>query len=264
MIIAKKSLGQHFLRDEAALSAIVDAGDPTMDDIVLEIGPGKGVLTEKLLCLAGKVIAVEKDSRLVPFLREKFKKEIKEGKFDIVEKDILEFDISLLNFYTHPYKIIANIPYYITGQVIRKFLEAENQPESMTLLLQKEVAERIVAKDKKESLLSVSVKIFGTPTYIKTVKKGAFSPQPKVDSAIISIRNINREKFEEGGVMEKKFFEILKAGFAHKRKLLAKNLGKFGKKEQIEEIFKKCGIPEGTRAENLSVENWVCLAREFQ
>lgn len=266
---AKKSLGQNFLKSKSALDAVIDTGDPAADDIVLEIGPGEGVLTEKLLIFAGKVIAIEKDRRLVPFLKEKFKKEIKAGKFDIVEKDILEFDEGLLKFYAHPYKIIANIPYYITGQVIKKFLESKNQPESMTLLLQKEVAERILAKDKKESLLSISVKIFGTPKYIKTVGRGAFSPQPNVDSAILHIGNISKSRFT--GIKESKFFEILRKGFSHKRKLLIKNLisGQIIMSKvpfdisTMKNIFKKCGIPEKVRAENLSVENWICLTKNL-
>lgn len=270
----KKSLGQNFLRSKGALGAMVDAGDPTANDMILEIGPGEGVLTEKLLALAGKVIAVEKDHRLIPHLKEKFKKEIEAGRFDLVEKDILEFDTSLLNFYTHPYKIIANIPYYITGQILKMFLGSENPPQSMTLLLQKEVAERIVAKNKKESLLSVSVKIFGTPKYIKTVGRGAFVPPPKVDSAIISIRNINKTKFDGltplaplnlRGEPEKKFFEIVRAGFAHKRKFLFGNLVSRGTLDtsKMKEVFEKCGVAEKARAEDLKIEDWVCLTREL-
>ena len=110
---AKKSLGQHFLKSEKALSQILDAGDVHADDIVLEIGPGQGALTERLLALAGKVIAIEKDAALIPFLQEKFAKEIAEGRLDIVEKDILKFDTEDLRFYKRPYKLIANIPYYI-------------------------------------------------------------------------------------------------------------------------------------------------------
>lgn len=274
---AKKSLGQNFLRSKAALDAIVDASDPAPDDIVLEIGPGEGVLTAELLKFAGKVIAVEKDRRLIPILEEKFSEDIKEGKLDVIEKDILDFDPKILRFYDHPYKVSANIPYYITGQVIRKFLEAENQPESMTLLLQKEVAERIVAKDGKESLLSISVKAFGTPKYIKTVPRGAFHPMPKVDSAIIFIGSISRDKFktppptplpkgeEAGGravifqskKLEKKFFEILKKGFGHKRKFLIKNLG------VSKAVFDTCKIPEKARAEDLKVEDWIRLARSL-
>jgi 16S rRNA (adenine1518-N6/adenine1519-N6)-dimethyltransferase len=261
-IKAKKSLGQNFLRSKEALDAIIDAADPRVDEIVLEIGPGEGVLTERLLKLAGKVVAVEKDHRLIPLLKEKFQNEIKNGHLDIIEKDVLDFDENLLNFYKEPYSIVANIPYYITGQLLRKFLEAKNQPESMILLLQKEVAERIVAKDGKESLLSISVKAFSIPEYIKTVGKGSFSPQPKVDSAIISIQDINRKRFTEAALsdskkLENKFFEILRAGFAHKRKLLMKNLG------VSKPVFDTCKIPEKARAEDLKVEDWICLTKNI-
>lgn len=252
---AKKSLGQNFLKSKAALDAIIGAGDPTPDDIVLEIGPGQGVLTTELLKSAGKVVAIEKDSRLIPVLRGNFEKYVKNGKLDILEKDILDFDPEISEFADHPYKVIANIPYYITGQVIRKFLEAEHQPESMTLLVQKEVADRIMARDGKESILSISVKAYGEPKYIKTVPRGAFAPMPKVDSAIIHIGNIGKGRFEKS--LEKNFFEILRRGFAHKRKLLIKNL------ETKKEIFEKCGIPQNARAEELKVEDWICLAKNL-
>lgn len=277
-IRAKKSLGQNFLRSESALKAMVDASEPKVGDIVLEIGPGEGALTQKLLSLATKVISIEKDARLIPFLNQKFEKEIESGKLELIEKDILDFSPIILKDYGPAYKIVANIPYYITGQILRKFLEAENQPASMTLLLQKEVAERIVAKDNKESLLSISVKVFGEPQYIKTVKKGSFAPSPKVDSAIISIRNIGKERFaptltvgvpvvESKKQLEKRFFEILKLGFAHKRKVLIKNLEEVSRGTldsfAMEKIFKKCGLDRKIRAENLKVEDWISLTREI-
>ena len=164
----KKSLGQNFLKSKSVITAILDASDPTPDEIILEVGPGEGFMTEELVKYSSKVIVVEKDHRLIPILGEKFKKQIEEGRLDILEKDILDFDISTLKFYKHPYKVIANIPYYITGQIIRMFLESDYQPLSMTLLVQKEVAERIIARDKKESLLSLSVKVFGDPKIIRS------------------------------------------------------------------------------------------------
>jgi 16S rRNA (adenine1518-N6/adenine1519-N6)-dimethyltransferase len=261
MIRAKKSLGQNFLRSESALNAIVDAGSTSADDIVLEIGPGEGVLTEKLLKYAGKVVAIEKDNRFISFLQEKFRREITDNRLQIIEGDILNFDENFLDFGEKLYKIIANIPYYITGQVIRKFLGSKKQPESMTLLLQKEVAERIVAKDGKESLLSISIKVFGTPKYIKTVGRGSFAPQPNVDSAIIHIGEISRSKFY--GINEEKFFEVLRAGFAHKRKLLTKNLETFSAPSKIQKIFKDCGLSEKIRAENLKVSDWIGLAAKL-
>ncbi len=228
---AKKSLGQNFLTSQSAVSKIVDTADPRGDDIILEIGPGKGVLTKKLLFFAGKVVAVEKDDNLFEFLKEKFKKEIEANKLDLIHGDILDFDPNIFSFYKDlNHKLVANIPYNITGAILKKFLSAETQPELMVLMVQKEVAERIVAKDKKESILSLSVKIYGEPKYIQTVKAGSFSPAPKVDSAILLIENISRGGFVNGrhGVStlerEMRFFEILRAGFKSKRKKLVSNL----------------------------------------
>ncbi|MES3005035.1 MAG: 16S rRNA (adenine(1518)-N(6)/adenine(1519)-N(6))-dimethyltransferase RsmA [Patescibacteria group bacterium] len=254
-MLHKKSLGQNFLKSESAISAIIDASDIVPSDIVLEIGPGEGVLTQYLTKLAGKVIAIEKDHRLIPFLTEKFAKEISTGKLDVLEKDILEFDPGVLSFYKLPYKVIANIPYYITGQILRMFLETKNQPKSMTLMVQKEVADRILARDNKESLLSLSVKAFGTPKYIKTVKAGSFVPAPNVDSAILLIEDISKGRL--GGVDEAVFFQTIHAGFAHKRKQLLPNLSSLYKKENILTAFEKLGISTKIRAEDLPLETWV-------
>lgn len=254
MTYAKKSLGQNFLTSLSAVDTIIDAGDVAGDDIILEIGPGKGMMTKKLLLFAGKVIAVEKDHGLVEFLKEKFKKEIDENKLDLIEKDILDFDPEILKFYKEPYKLIANIPYYLTGKLIRKFLEARNQPERMVLMLQKEVANRIVAKDGKESILSISVKAYGEPKYIQTVKAGSFFPIPKVDSAILLIENISKDFFKD--FSEAEFFEALRAGFKSKRKKLSSNLSTIFPKEKVLETFKKLKLNENTRAEDIKIEDW--------
>ena len=272
---AKKSLGQHFLKSQSALSAIIDTGDVHTLDIVLEIGPGEGTLTERLLRLAGKVIAVEKDRRLIPLLQEKFKKEIASKQLTLTHADILKFNMSRTVLDIKKYKVIANIPYYITGQVLRMFLETKNQPEEMVLLVQKEVAERIVARNKKpfdsaqgkESLLSLSVKAFGKPKIIRTVGKGAFSPQPKVDSAILLISDISRKKFAgldlPARAGEKFFFKIIRAGFAHKRKQLLSNLSDLYQKEILIKTFKKCGINIKARAEDIGLERWVKLCKNL-
>src|SRR3989344_7969138 len=318
-IKAKKSLGQNFLKSKKALKDMLEAGEVGENDIVLEAGPGKGVLTEELLKKAGKVIAVEKDNALVEFLRDKFKVEIESGKLELVHDDILNFNpttyppatpeqthscdggrghLPPTTFPSQPttYKLLANIPYYITGQFLRKFLSGDIQPFKMVILLQKEVVKRITANDGKESILSISVKAYGRPKNIGKVSKENFSPKPKVDSAILLIDNISRDFFtchsrtggnpdsrwpnldprfhgddREGGndiaepfviqTDEKRFFEIVKAGFAHKRKILARNIESLAKnKEQIEEIFKNCGIPSKARAENLKIEQWKCLS----
>lgn len=270
----KKSLGQHFLRSERALSAIVDAGDPKADDLILEIGPGEGVLTERLLKLAGKVIAVEKDDELYENLRSRFAVEVESGKLDLVHGDILDFDPSVLSFYKDlEYKIVANIPYNITGKILRKFLSAEYQPKIMVLLVQKEVAERIVAKNKKgrvsspgddrgkESLLSISVKAYGKPRYVETVKAGSFAPAPKVDSAIIAIEDISKKLFEN--IDEKDFFDALHAGFSSKRKKLSSNLSQIYPKYVVESMFEKLNIDTNTRAEDISIEKWHLILKQL-
>ena len=257
---SKKSLGQHFLTSQRALHAIIDASDVAGGDIVLEIGPGKGILTEQLLRFAGKVIAVEKDEVLGELLKEKFALEIKKGTLDVIPQDILEFDPNILRFYNHPYKVIANIPYYITGEIIRKFLTAEHEPESMTLLVQKEVAERIVAKDHKESILSLSVKFFGTPTYIQTVKRGSFNPPPNVDSAILHIEKIEAISQK----LEKKFFETIKVGFKSKRKKLISNLSSLYDKNALASAFENLSLDTNARAEDVSLETWLLLVEELR
>ncbi|KND50230.1 MAG: 16S rRNA (adenine1518-N6/adenine1519-N6)-dimethyltransferase [Parcubacteria bacterium C7867-003] len=255
----KKSLGQNFLKSPKIVSDIVSAGKVTKNDTVLEIGPGEGVMTSELLAKAKKVIVIEKDHRLIPILIEKFKNEIVKNKLEVIEVDILEFDLKKSALSKIPFKLIANIPYYITGQIIRKFLEAENKPVSMTLLVQKEVAERIVARDKKESLLSLSVKVFGDPKIIRTVGRGAFSPAPNVDSAIINIENISERNL--GGLDPSKFFDVLHSGFAHKRKQLLPNLSNDFPKEKVINAFNKMGLDLKIRAEDLPVKIWVNLSK---
>ena len=254
-MLAKKSLGQHFLHEKRVIEDIVRTSGVTKGDRVLEIGPGEGVLTLGLLKAGANVMVIEKDQRLVPILAEKFKKEIKNKQLKLVHKDILEWSVEKIK---KPYKLVANIPYYITGQILRLFLENKNQPDSMTLLVQKEVAERIVARDKKESLLSLSVKVFGTPKYIKTVGRGAFRPAPSVDSAILNIENIEKNKLNNG-LNEEFFFKIIHLGFAHKRKQLLSNLSSVYKKENLLEAFKTCGIDAKVRAEDVSLEKWLKL-----
>ncbi len=255
-IIAKKSLGQNFLKSKMVLSAMVEAGQISQNDIVLEIGPGQGTLTEKLLETGAKIISVEKDDRLIKFLKEKFAKEITSGQLQIIHRDILELDLRSLGLTANSYKLIANIPYYITGQIFRKFLSGNIQPEKIVIMVQKEIADRIVARDEKESLLSLSVKVYGKPTKIMKVEKENFSPKPKVDSAILLIDNISKDFFKS--VSEKQFFDTIKAGFAHKRKILTANLkGIFEKKgKNLSEIFSALKIPPKARAEDLTLPDW--------
>jgi 16S rRNA (adenine1518-N6/adenine1519-N6)-dimethyltransferase len=195
----------------------------------------------------------------------------------IITGDVLKIEKLIENckLKIENYVLVGNIPYYITGALFKKALESENPPESITFVVQKEVAERIMgsshfakaSRDKKESILSISIKAYGEPIYGGVIKAGSFYPKPKVDSAIISVRNVSKEKFIKAKIKEEDFFNILKAGFAHKRKLLIRNLEDVPKSDfdtsELKEIFKKCGIAEKARAENLSVENWICLTREL-
>jgi 16S rRNA (adenine1518-N6/adenine1519-N6)-dimethyltransferase len=223
---------------------------------VLEIGPGHGILTRELLKIADTVVAIEKDPILVSELQKTFSKEIERKKLILIEEDIRNFEPSDCTALRSGYVLVANIPYYITGYIIRLFLTSKHQPKAIAVLLQKEVAERIVARDKKHSLLSLSVHAFGTPTLKKIVKAGAFSPQPKVDSAILTIENISRSHFLHENT-EKYFFEIIKTAFSQKRKTLGATL----KKKIPPEIFDTCEIDKKTRPEDVSLLKWFCVTQ---
>ena len=258
---AKKSLGQNFLKSTSVLKKIVSTGGVVETDLVLEIGPGKGALTRKILDTGARVVAVEKDRELIPILKEEFKKEIKNKKLILIEGDILDLDLKEIGVEKKKYKLVANIPYYITGAIIRKFLSGKTKPEKIVLLVQKEVAERIVARDGKESILSMSVKAYGDPKYIDKVPKRYFSPEPRVDSAILLIDNISNKKL--GSKMESAFFDILHVGFGHKRKVLKSNLQKLISKDIIDEFWQKNQILPTIRAEELKLEHWLMLSRVF-
>jgi len=254
---AKKSLGQNFLKSEPALKKMCEAGEINSEDIILEIGPGKGALTTKLLLEAKKILAIEKDGDLFEFLKDKFSNEIKSGKLELINADILEIEVKNYGLKNGQYKIIANIPYNITGAIFKKFLSSKEQPKTMVLLVQKEVAERIVTRNGKESILSLSVKAYGNPKYMIKVAKRFFTPAPKVDSAIIAINDISKNNFKTMAE-ENQFFNTIKTGFAHKRKVLRKNLEILQKNpNQINVIFEKLKINPKTRAEDIKFENWL-------
>lgn len=257
---AKKSLGQNFLKSEIALRMMCSSGEISPADIIVEIGPGKGALTDKLLLEAKKIIAIEKDRELFEFLKEKYNIEIKNKKLVLLNEDILDFEPNKYNLKNKNYKIIANIPYNITGAILKKFLSSNEQPERMVLLIQKEVAERIIARDNKESILSLSVKAYGEPKQMMKVHKRFFSPSPKVDSAIITINNISKNNFKTKKD-EDRFFEIIKAGFAHKRKVLRKNLESIQiTNQKVAEIFEKLKINPNARAEDIKIETWLLIS----
>ncbi len=255
----KKSLGQNFLKSENILNLMCQTSSIKEGEVVLEIGPGKGSLTKKILSSGALVIAIEKDDELFAFLKEKFNQEIGEGKLKLINQDILDWQTDEVKT---DYKIVANIPYNITGLIIKKFLSDKKLPRSMTLLVQKEVAERIVARNNKESILSLSVKAYGQVKYIKKVSKKLFNPSPKVDSAIINIFNISKDNFPQKE-LENKFFSLIKVGFSHKRKVLIKNLEIITPKEKLEKCFQELKMDTKIRPEDVSLGNWLELNKKL-
>ena len=257
-----KRLGQNFLTDKAAVGRIVEAADITGQDVVLEIGPGLGVLTQELAKKAKKVIAVEKDQKMVDLLKETLKnyKNIK-----IFHDDIRTLNIpQLLRDVQHPsYRVVGNLPFYLTAPVIRKFLEASAQPETMTLVAQKEVGQRICQKPPRMNLLAVSAQIYADAKIISYISKETFWPQPKVDAAIVKIIP-KTHNLQTPDVC--KFFEIVKAGFSQPRKQLANNLSKQLRidKNKVSEWLKRNGIESHQRAETLSIQDWINLNKSYK
>lgn len=242
----KKRLGQHFLKNKKILEEIVRAAELSKKDTVLEIGPGHGELTEFLARRAKKVIAIEKDRRLIPLLREKFKPhknvEIREG--DILKSKILNLKSE--------YKIAANIPYYLTSRFLRKFLEAKNKPKLMVLMVQYEVAKRICAKPPEMNLLALSVQAYAQPKFIRKVSRKYFSPEPKVDSGIIKISPIPADQ----PARLIRVLNLARQAFQQKRKMLRQSL----KNYKLPEKFKT------KRPQELSLEEWLKIihSRKFQ
>lgn len=247
-------LGQHFLIHSWAARALAHAAHAQPGETIVEIGPGKGVLTRELLAF-GPVVAIEKDAALVAALRSSFTAEVASGALTIIEADVR--DVTPEGLGLGPYVLAANIPYYITGEIIRQFLTASRQPRVMALLIQKEVAQRIV--DKKGSILSISVRVYGTPRIVDKVPKRHFSPPPSVDSAIIAIERISKDFFEN--IDEKHFFSVLRAGFASKRKFLSNNLATSFDKDAVSKALAAAQVPGKARAEDLEPAQWKALAR---
>ena len=255
--VPKKSLGQNFLTSPVVPRWMCEAGMVEKGDVVLEIGPGTGTLTREILARGAKVIAIETDKRAVVLLEEIFTKEIQEGRLTIVFDDIRNLELNKLGLKNHSFKIIANIPYYLSGFLLRLFLEKSIQPNTLVFLMQKEVVAR-VARDPQESILSLSVKAFGTPKYVKTVTRGHFHPAPKVDSAISQISNINQNNFKTKHDQEL-FFTLLHLGFGQKRKQLLTNLAHNYLRSELETIFQNLEITTTVRAENVPLSLWLKL-----
>ncbi len=259
-LFAKKSLGQNFLKSKKAIYQMIDAVSLEPGDLVVEVGPGKGALTGPMLERGATVYAFELDQRMIDYLSEKFADACADGSLVLIHADILEIDLKDYFSTNQLYKVVANIPYYITNAIIRVFLESDVPPSEMSLLMQKEVAERIIARDGKQSLLSLSIAVFGKARYVAKVSKNYFSPKPRVDSAIVHIFEISKTLTEK---QEKLFFELIHAGFAHKRKRLFKNLQKVFDRVQVENAFAQLNLDLGARAEDLSLAQWKDFVQIF-
>jgi len=281
-----RSRGQNFLIEEEVYEKIIKAADLKENDVVLEVGPGLGFLTTRLAKIVKKVVAVELDDKLAEVLRTGLMAQgiypVKSGDagilpsaklFDRVENvEVVNSDILKIPPLNLPlvkgespqgrgFKIVANLPYNITSIFLRKFLSAENKPAMMVLMLQKEVAERIIARPPKMSLLAVSVQFYSRSEIVDIVPANCFWPKPEVDSAIVKLK-VKSEKLK---VSDKEFFKLVKIGFSAKRKMLKNNLaaGFHISPEEAEERVKKAGFNPKIRAQELSVEDWAKLFGEF-
>ena len=263
---ARKSLGQHFLVDEDILEVILDTAELTPTDTVIEVGPGLGVLTRELAGQAGWVITVELDRRLADALKKSL------DSFDnvvIINEDVLGKDPGELlqsraEFpdILRPYTVVANLPYYITSPVLRHFLEAPVKPETMIIMVQKEVAEAIVAGPGQRSLLSISVQFYGNPSIVGYVPASAFYPPPEVDSAILVIDVYPSPPVD---VDEEGFFNLVRAGFTASRKQVVNSLaqGLQMPKSEVLALLEKAEITPQRRAETFTLEEWARLWRVF-
>lgn len=254
LIKPKKQLGQYWLKQKSVLNKIINAADLKKDDLIIEIGPGLGVLTKELAKKTGKVIAIEKDLALIPILKDNL-----QGldNIEIISGDALRIDFDDFE----NYKVVANLPYYAAAAIIRKLLESKIKPKSMVLMLQKEVAQRICAKPPKMSLLAISVQLYAEVKIIDYVSKNAFWPKPIVDSAVIKLEIKNSEL----KINKDLFFKIVKAGFSQPRKQLINNLsaGLGLPKNRIKDWLLKNKLEPSTRAESLNLENWLALVKTF-
>ena len=257
-IVPSKSKGQNFLIDTEVVEKIIDAANINSNDIVMEVGPGVGVLTGELIKSAGKLSAVELDRNACDYMRVEFGGN---SKFELIEKDVLRLNRLESGFKNFGYKVVANLPYNITSKFLRQFLEQEPKPSEMVLMVQKEVAERIVAPVGEMSLLALSAQFYSDAEIIFVVGRNSFWPSPKVDSAVIRLKL--KEKLLQ--ISDKELFRIAKMGFASKRKQLHNNISAGLKisSEQAKEAIKSCGFDEKIRAQDLGVEDWIKLANRL-
>jgi 16S rRNA (adenine1518-N6/adenine1519-N6)-dimethyltransferase len=253
----KKSLGQNFMHDPNALEKIVTTAELMPEDTVVEIGPGTGGLTAKLAQMARRVVAVELDERLVPVLEERF---AEARNVYLVFNDILKTNVAQL-VGPKPYVVVANVPYYITSEILRYLLETEQRPQRIVITMQYEVAERIVAKPGDLSLLGVSVQYFGVPRIVGRLKPAVFWPRPGIDSAILRIDTHPQPIVDVPS--DKLFFRVVRAGFSQKRKQLKNSLsgGLQMKSKVAGDYLAQAGIDASRRAETLTLDEWALLTR---
>ncbi|HSX41283.1 MAG TPA: 16S rRNA (adenine(1518)-N(6)/adenine(1519)-N(6))-dimethyltransferase RsmA [Candidatus Saccharimonadales bacterium] len=244
---AQKTLGQHFLVDNDSLEAVMQAGELNSDDVVLEIGPGLGVMTAPLAAQVKSLVAVEMDQDLATLLERD-----KPVNLDVRQADIISFDLTSL---PSSYKVVANIPYYLTSKIFRLLLESSNPPAIMSLLIQKEVAQRIVARPGQMSVLAFSVQYYGAPTLVRIVERHKFWPPPKVDSAILQVKVYDQPAFNAD---RDKLFRLVKAGFGEKRKMLKNSLAGGLNLEMAlaERLLKEAKIKPTARAQELDMRAW--------
>ena len=255
----KKSLGQHWLHDESTLAAICDAAGVQTDDTVLEVGPGLGTLTRQLLARGAKVTAVEFDEVLAAQLpKNVLGDNPANSDLTVVQQDILRFDLTTL---PRGYKVVANIPYYLTSNLIRVLTESTNPFSQAAILIQKEVAERVAAKPGNMSILSVSAQYYCEVSLGVKVPAKLFTPPPKVDSRVLVLKYRSQPLFPN--VDTKRFFRVVKAGFSQKRKTLVNSLsgGLAISKDQARAMLQSANIPENTRAQTVALDGWYALYR---
>ena len=258
---AKKSLGQNFLINEGVVAKIVEVAELTAKDTVLEVGPGTGNLTHAIVATGARVLAIEKDHRLIEDLNAEFSP----NQIEIIEGDVLEFRPNEHGLIEGEYKIVANLPYYITSHFIRTVFESANwpQPSSIIWMVQKEVAKRIMAKPPEMNLLALSVQYYATPEIITYVSRGSFRPIPEVDSAVIKLTP--RTEYPLTAEKETLFFSIIKSAFGGKRKQLINTLPTIiGKNKQgTAELLNQIGLSPQTRPETVDMTHWLILVNSL-
>lgn len=244
-----KNLGQHWLKDDEFLEAMIVAGEVKSDDVILEVGPGPGALTELLVKQARRIVAVEFDSDLARALP----LAVQDENLEVTHSDILKYDFSSIN---EPYKVVANIPYYLTAKLVRILLTSPTPPSSITLLIQKEVAVRLAAKPGKMSILGVSAQLYSEVSLHDIVPPEAFTPPPKVFSQIVHMRLRTEPVFSD--IDNQDLMKLVRAGFSEKRKKLSNSIagGLQLEKAEIIDVIKSVGLKELCRAQELTLENW--------